>query len=94
MKMHSTPTETHKAKKRHRCDWCWQFVEIGDIYNRYRVYDGGDACTVKMHPECHEATQEEAKAEGGFIEWTPGQERPAAGPSNPPTAASAPAAAP
>ena len=75
--IHMTPTETHKAVKQHRCDWCWQFIHPGETYNRYRFYGGdADVGTVKMHPECYEAMQEEARAEGGWIEWTPGQERP------------------
>ena len=78
--MHATETETHKAKKRHRCDWCWQSVDAGETYKRYRYYAHGDAGTVKMHPECHDAMQVEANEEGGWFEWTPGQERPA--PSN------------
>lgn len=78
--MHATETETHKAKKQHRCDWCWQFVEVGETYKRYRYYNGGDVGTVKMHPECHDVMQDEAREEGGWFEWTPGQERPA--PSN------------
>lgn len=76
--MHVTDTETHKAQKQHRCTWCWQFVESGDTYKRYRFYGGDGAGTVRMHPECHEVMQEEARAEGGWLEWTPGQERPAA----------------
>lgn len=76
--MHSmTPTEQHKARKQHRCDWCWQFIVVGETYKRYRYYNGGDAGTVRMHPECYEAMQDAASEEGGFIEWTPGQERPA-----------------
>ena len=52
-------------------------IEPGDTYLRYRFFDCGDAGTVKMHPECYEAMQEEAKQEGGFMEWTPGEhERP------------------
>lgn len=74
MSHHTEPTE-HKARIPHRCDWCWQVVKSGDQYKRYRYYDGGDAGTVKMHPECHEAMQEAAREEGGVIEWTPGQER-------------------
>jgi hypothetical protein len=74
--MNTTPTETHKARKRHRCDWCWQFIEPGAVYSRYRFYNDGEAGTVKMHPECHDAMQEEAREAGGFIEWTPGQDRP------------------
>lgn len=76
--MHSTQVETHTAAKPHRCDWCWQRIDAGTAYNRYRCYGGGDASTVKMHPECYGAMQEAAREEGGWIEWTPGQERPAA----------------
>ena len=74
----------YKAAKRHRCDWCWQFVEPGELYRRYRLWDGGEASTVKMHTECHDAMQADALAEGGWIEWTPGQERPT--PKDTPTA--------
>lgn len=78
--MHTTETEMHTARKAHRCQWCWQGIEVGTKYRRYRFYCGGEAGTVKMHPECHDAMQEAAAEEGGYIEWTPGQERPA--PSN------------
>lgn len=78
--MYATEIETHKAKKQHRCDWCWQFVNAGETYKRYRYYNGGDVGTVKMHPECHDVMQDEAREEGSWFEWTPGQERPA--PSN------------
>lgn len=71
-----TEVETHKAQRPHRCGWCWQTVEVGSQYKRYRYFHRGDAGTVKMHPECYELMQEEASAEGGFLEWTPGQERP------------------
>lgn len=71
-----TEPETYKAKKRHRCEWCWQFIEPGERYKRYRWFDGGEASTVKMHDECYGAMQDAAAEEGGYIEWTPGQERP------------------
>lgn len=74
---HTTEPTTQHAKKRHRCEWCWQLIEPGDQYKRYRYYDGGDAGTVKMHPECFDAMQKEASEEGGYFEWTPGMERPA-----------------
>ncbi len=73
---HCTEPTTHQAIKQHRCSWCWQFIEIGDQYKRYRFFDGGDAGTVKMHPECFDAMQEEAAEEGGYFEWTPGMQRP------------------
>jgi len=74
--MHATPTEIHKARQQHRCSWCWQFIEVGETYQRYRFYDGGEAGTVKLHQECHDVMQEEAADEGGWLEWTPGQHRP------------------
>ena len=74
--MHMTEVETHKARKAHRCEWCWQRIDDGTEYKRYRYYGGGEASTVKMHPECYDAMQEAAREEGGYIEWTPGMERP------------------
>ena len=71
----STP-ETHKARKQHRCSWCCQFVSIGETYTRYRFAHQGDAGTIRMHPECFDAMQEEANEAGEWFEWTPGQERP------------------
>ncbi len=71
-----TETEAHKARKSHRCKWCWQHIELGTEYRRYRYYVGGEAGTVKMHPECYDAMQDEAREEGGWYEWTPGRERP------------------
>lgn len=71
-----TEVETHKARKAHRCEWCWQCIEIGSQYKRYRFYNGGDVGTVKAHIECYDAMQDAAYEEGGYIEWTPGQDRP------------------
>lgn len=73
-----TQTEYRKLKahKKHMCDWCWQCINFGDEYIRYRWFDGGDAGTCKMHPECYGAMQDAAHEEGGWFEWTPGQERP------------------
>lgn len=71
-----TETTTHAAKKLHRCSWCWETINPKELYKRYRWFDGGDAGTVKMHPECYDAMQEEASEWGYDFEWTPGQERP------------------
>ena len=72
----STEVETHKAAKAHRCTWCWQRIDPGSEYKRYRWWNGGDARTERMHPECHAAMREAADEAGGWIEWIPGNERP------------------
>lgn len=61
------------ARKRHRCDWCGERIEIGDPYTRYRWFDSGDAGTVRMHPECNAAMNDEITLQGGgSIEFAPG----------------------
>lgn len=48
------------ARKRHRCIWCGQVIQLGEKYRRIRsVYDG---CMQdqKWHPECADAQQAEA----------------------------------
>lgn len=65
-------TGTHKAKKLHRCSWCWEHIKAAETYKRYRWVDGGDAGTEKMHLECYEAMGDLARQEGGWIEFLPG----------------------
>lgn len=62
--MDGTTPQTHVARKRHRCDWCDEFIEPGDKYVRWRWFDYGDAGTCKMHPECYEA--------GKTLDWDEG----------------------
>lgn len=71
-----TDTQTLVAAKTHRCTWCWQSINKGDTYMRYRFFNGGDAGTCKMHPECYDAMEQAATEEGGWFEWVPGMERP------------------
>ena len=68
--------DTRTARKPHRCIWCWQRIEPGASYIREASVNDGELQDHKWHPECRAAMLEEAKAEGGEIEWTPGQERP------------------
>ena len=49
------PETIKKAKKRHRCSWCGEFIEIGDSYERWIWNDGGAILAVKAHPECEDA---------------------------------------
>lgn len=79
-----TEVTEQRAAKPHRCTWCWERIGQGETYKRYRYFDSGDAGTVKMHPECFDAMREWAREEGGFVEWTPGMERPVRAAAAPP----------
>ncbi len=46
------------ARKNHRCSYCGTRIVIGETYKRYRFFDGGDAGTVRIHPECLAAFDE------------------------------------
>ncbi len=63
--MYCTDTETLKARKPHRCMSCGEAIAAGEEYKRWRCYDGGDAGTVKMHPECYSAHCADAEGMGG-----------------------------
>jgi len=39
-----------KARKRHQCDWCLEFIAIGTPYSTWFTY--GENVTARLHPEC------------------------------------------
>lgn len=41
-----------KARKKHRCNWCVQPIEIGEVYERQAIFDSGTAYTWKNHKRC------------------------------------------
>lgn len=72
--MHTTDISHIKsAKKDHDCDWCGELICKGSPYSRYRWYEGGDAGTVKMHPECEKASEELSIELGEEIHFYPGE---------------------
>lgn len=72
-----SPVETPIAAKPHVCSWCGERIDTGQKYRRYRVWNGPDTGTMKLHPECYAAVQEEAIQAGGWLEWPIGSaERP------------------
>ena len=66
--MHCTDVERPKAKKPHRCMSCGEGIAVGETYVRWRCYDGGEASTNKMHPECLAMHQADADKYGDR-EW-------------------------
>ena len=64
--------DTPKARKRYRCDWCWEWIEKGDAYVRTSGVNDGEMQTCKFHPECDEACTKEAKLEGHGFTFMPG----------------------
>jgi hypothetical protein len=65
------------AKKRHRCEWCYERIEVGERYMAYSgVVCNGDFYAVKMHGECFEDSGRAAREEGGgCFEFSPGEGR-------------------
>lgn len=65
--------ETVKAaKKRHRCSWCAEGIEVGETYKHYRSFGDDGWATVKLHQECYDAMEELAAEEGSDVEFSPG----------------------
>jgi len=71
--------EDRKARKTHRCTFCYQVIDIGDQYFHERCLFDGEPQSNRWHPECWDAFRDVVAAEGGYAEYTPGEgERPTA----------------
>lgn len=66
-------TNVKASRKRRQCDWCGEWVEIGEPYRAYSYRDEGEQCRVTMHPECCEAMQRLSIENRGWIDWGPGE---------------------
>lgn len=70
--------EWRKARKPHICVWCGQPILVGDRYKHVRGIFEGELQHNDWHPECDDACMAMCQAEGGPIEFSPGEfERPA-----------------
>ena len=63
-----------KTRKPHRCEWCYQPIEVGaQAYHYTGVFDG-EFQNWYMHPECEDVSRKDSDPGEGFM---PGEgERP------------------
>lgn len=78
MSEYCTAPEHHRktrGKIRH-CEWCGQPIHLGEHYEKWRSYGGGEVFTVYAHKECAKAWQQSAVEEGGIVYASRDQVRP------------------
>jgi hypothetical protein len=64
--------DVKRSRKRRRCCWCGESVEVGHPYMSYRYREGRDHGTVTLHPECRAAQREVAEIENEEFTWSVG----------------------
>jgi len=67
------PQSVKKSRKRRKCDWCGEAIEIGKPYDSYMWAAYGNTTRIIMHAECQAAAGELGTKEGGFVEWMTGE---------------------
>ena len=67
------PQSVKASRKRRKCDWCGEMIEIGQPYDSHMWSAYGDTTRIVMHPECKAAAGELAAKDGGFVEWMTGE---------------------
>lgn len=65
MSEYGTPAIRHKKTrgKKRVCEWCGQFIEIGELYDKWLWYDAGIRSTVYAHAECSDEWKKDEFAE-------------------------------
>lgn len=66
------PATHPKARKQHRCDACHGPIAVGEQYSRQTGFFAGRAFCNKLHFECADALDDDARELGGAVEFTPG----------------------
>lgn len=57
------------VKKVYYCDWCVEKINVGDIYEWWCWFDGGDVGMVKMYLECVKVSSKVVVEEGWDFEY-------------------------
>ena len=55
--MNILSSKTPKARKQHRCDYCWSLIEIGEIYDNLSIENDGEVYTWKNHIDCQKIAE-------------------------------------
>lgn len=64
-----------KSRKRKSCDWCNEWIDVGQPAVAWLWKDGADVQPTRVHPECYTALCEEAREWGYGYEFTPGDHK-------------------
>jgi hypothetical protein len=62
--MFCSPTITPTARVEHKCTSCAEPILKGEKYLKWASFDDGATCTNKMHVECYDAHDAQAKEWG------------------------------
>ena len=68
---HVFQSRVTRARKRHRCTWCDEWIEKGEYYERY-AYKDDVISSCCMHGECYVTMQEDAHEWGAPFDFVPG----------------------
>lgn len=55
--MNILSTTTPKARKQHRCNYCYGFIEIGEVYENSSIENDGTVYTWKSHVNCQKTAE-------------------------------------
>lgn len=64
---------TRRAAKRHRCTYCDQLIEVGELHGHRTGVSYGDFWTMRFHPECDDWASKNWKADD-YEFHTPGDD--------------------
>lgn len=67
---------TKRRGKARNCDWCGQRIEVGELYETWLFFDGGNRSSCYAHEECYLDWANLAIEEGDMVDSYGDHERP------------------